>query len=159
MAVLTVLLLLGVANGAPILAGKLLGEYLAYPIDGGIRYRDGRPLFGASKTVRGVLAAVVLTAVAADLLGLSLGLGALLGILAMLGDLIASFVKRRLGLAPSSMYRGLDQIPESLLPTLAAAPYLDLTAIEIMLAVTLFFFLEMMLSPLLFKLRIRERPY
>jgi hypothetical protein len=159
MAVLTVLLLLGVANGAPILAGKLLGEYLAYPIDGGIRYRDGRPLFGASKTVRGVLAAVVLTAVAADLLGLSLGLGALLGILAMLGDLIASFVKRRLGLAPSSMFRGLDQIPESLLPTLAAAPYLDLTAIELMLVVTLFFFLEMMLSPLLFKLRIRERPY
>lgn len=160
MAVVTVLLLLGVANGAPVLIKKLLGEHLIYPVDGGIRCCwDGQPLFGPSKTVRGVLAAVAATAVAASLLGLSFGLGALFGALAMLGDLIASFIKRRLGLAPSSMAFGLDQIPESLIPTLAIASYMDLTPIDIMLVVTLFFLLELILSPLLFKLHIRERPY
>ncbi len=159
MAVLTVLLLLGVANGAPILVSKLLGEHFIYPVDGGIRWRDGQPLFGASKTVRGGMAAITLTAVAAEWLGLSIGFGALFGALAMLGDLIASFVKRRLGLEPSSMAPGLDQIPESLIPTLAAAFYMDLTPADIGLIVALFFILEVALSPLLFKLHIRKRPY
>jgi hypothetical protein len=159
MMILTVLLLLGVANGAPILVSKLLGEHFTYPVDGGIRYRDGRPLFGASKTVRGGLAAIVLTAVAAEWLGLPFSFGALFGALAMLGDLIASFVKRRLGLKPSSMALGLDQIPESLIPTLAAAFYLDLTPADVALIVALFFILEVALSPLLFKLHVRERPY
>jgi hypothetical protein len=159
MAIVTVLLLLGVANGAPILLNKLLGRRFVYPVDGGLRWRDGRPLFGASKTVGGILAAVAATALAAKWLGLSFGFGALFGALAMLGDLISSFVKRRRGLKPSSMAPGLDQIPEALLPTVAAAFYLELTLLDVVLIVALFFSLEVILSPLLFLLNIRKRPY
>ena len=159
MTIVTVLLLLGVANGAPILLNKLLGRRFVYPVDGGLRWRDGRPLFGISKTVGGILAAVAATAIAAKWLGLSFGFGALFGALAMLGDLISSFVKRRRGLKPSSMALGLDQIPEALLPTVAAAFYLELTLLDVVLIVALFFSLEVILSPLLFLLNIRKRPY
>lgn len=40
------LLLLLVANGAPILAHKLLGETGSCPLDGGVKAWDGRPLLG-----------------------------------------------------------------------------------------------------------------
>ncbi len=159
MTIVTVLLLLGVANGAPILLNKLLGRRFVYPVDGGLRWRDGRPLFGASKTVGGIIVAVAATALVAKWLGLSFGFGALFGALAMLGDLISSFVKRRRGLKPSSMALGLDQIPEALLPTVAAAFYLELTLLDVVLIVALFFSLGVILSPLLFMLNIRKRPY
>ena len=53
--IIQVLLLLGVANGTPIFARKLFGELFDAPLDGGIKFRDGRPLFGSSKTVRGIV--------------------------------------------------------------------------------------------------------
>jgi len=37
----------------------------------------------------------------------------------MLGDAVASFIKRRFGTAPSSRATGLDPIPEALLTLLA----------------------------------------
>jgi CDP-2,3-bis-(O-geranylgeranyl)-sn-glycerol synthase len=70
------LLLLGVANSAPIAAKYLLGTRWSAPLDAGWRFVDGRPLLGASKTVRGFVAAVAGAAIAAELLGFSLGLGA-----------------------------------------------------------------------------------
>ena len=41
-----------------------------------------------------------------------LGIGLLVAATAMAGDLLSSFLKRRLALAPSSQAIGLDQIPE-----------------------------------------------
>jgi hypothetical protein len=41
------------ANGTPVLAKKILGERLAYPVDGGGEFVDDRPLLGRSKTIRG----------------------------------------------------------------------------------------------------------
>ena len=117
------LLLLGVANSAPIAAKHLLGMRWSAPLDAGWRFVDGRPLLGASKTVRGFVAAVVGAAIAAELLGLSLRLGAEVGALAMVGDALSSFVKRRLGIAASGRATGIDQIPEALLPLLVSRPH------------------------------------
>jgi hypothetical protein len=78
---------------------------------------------------------------------------------AMAGDLFSSFVKRRLGLPPSSMALGLDQIPESLFPLLACRLLLPLTWLDIGVAVVLFFVGELVLSRILFKLHVRDRPY
>ena len=91
------LLLLGVANSAPIVAKNLLGTRWSAPLDAGLHFADGRPLLGPSKSVRGVIAAVASTALAGALLGFSLGLGAVIGAGAMLGDALSRFVKRRLG--------------------------------------------------------------
>jgi hypothetical protein len=52
-----------------------------------------------------------------------------------------------------------SQIPEALLPTVAAAFYLELTLLDVALIMALFFSLEVTLSPLLFLLNIRKRPY
>jgi CDP-2,3-bis-(O-geranylgeranyl)-sn-glycerol synthase len=79
--------------------------------------------------------------------------------MAMAGDLLSSFVKRRLGLAPSSQAIGLDQIPESLFPLLAACLLLPLTALDVAVATMLFFAGGLLLSRLLYKWHVRDRPY
>jgi CDP-2,3-bis-(O-geranylgeranyl)-sn-glycerol synthase len=153
------LALLILANGTPVLAKKLLGARLAWPLDGGLRFFDGRPLLGGSKTVRGVVLAAVVTAAGAPFLGLDSAIGALIGATAMAGDLAASFVKRRLGRPPSSRATGLDQVPEALLPLIACRAALDLSWLEIAAAVALFVVGEMVLSRPLYRLHVRDRPY
>lgn len=157
---LQALLLLVVANGAPIAARHLLpGRHAAFPLDANLRFLDGRPLFGASKTVRGLIAALVASPLAALALGLSWQLGLLAGALAMCGDLLSSFIKRRLGMAPSTRATGLDQIPEALLPLLALRAPLALSSWEILALVGVFIATDLWLSRLLFRLRIRKHPY
>ena len=108
------LTLLAVANGTPIIVEKLLGKFLAFPIDGGATLADGKPVFGSSKTLRGLALSILATTGFAPLIGLNWRIGALVAATAMLGDLLSSFLKRRMGLAPSCQAIGLDQIPESL---------------------------------------------
>jgi hypothetical protein len=159
MLILKLVFLLAVANGTPVLVKRLMHERLAFPLDGGLRFFDGKPLFGASKTVRGLVSAVLVTSAAAPLLGLEWRAGALIGAGAMLGDLFSSFIKRRMNLPPSSMALGLDQIPESLFPMLACQPMLGLDILEIVIVVAVFSIAGPVLSYALFKLRIREHPY
>ncbi|MDO9217027.1 MAG: CDP-archaeol synthase [Lacisediminimonas sp.] len=153
------LLLLAVANGAPVVAKNVFGTRWNAPLDGGWRFVDGRPLLGPSKTVRGFVAAVAGTAVAAALMGFSLGLGSVLGTLAMLGDALSSFVKRRLGIASSGRAIGIDQIPEALLPLIVVRGALELSLPEVVAITLAFFVLEIPLSRLFFTLGLRDRPY
>jgi CDP-diglyceride synthetase len=158
-AILQLMLLLTLANGAPVVAKKICGSRFSLPLDFGITFFDGRPVFGSSKTFRGILAAVLSTAACAPLIGLDLTTGATAAGAAMAGDLFSSFVKRRLNLAPSSQAVGLDQIPESLLPMLACRGALSLTAVDIVLGVGIFFAGELVLSRLLFRAHLRDEPY
>jgi CDP-diglyceride synthetase len=156
---LQLLTLLGMANTAPLIAKHILRDRLAYPLDCGLTFFDGRPLFGASKTIRGIALAVLLTSAAAPLVGLPLGIGALVAAASMAGDLLSSFVKRRLHRAPSSKATGLDQIPESLLPLLACRGPLSLTLADIGASVAVFFIGEVILSRLFYRLGLRDKPY
>jgi CDP-diglyceride synthetase len=152
-------ILLAVANGAPVIATRIFESRFSCPFDNGVAFADGRPLFGKSKTVRGILVSVLFSAMAAPLLGLGWKIGVVVGIAAMAGDLVSSFVKRRLNLAPSSRATGIDQIPESLFPLLACRGALSLSMADIGLGVAIFFAGEVVLSLLLFKAHIRDRPY
>jgi CDP-2,3-bis-(O-geranylgeranyl)-sn-glycerol synthase len=91
--------------------------------------------------------------------GLPAHLGALVGASAMAGDTLSSFVKRRIGLPPSSRATGLDQIPESLLPLLICRLLLPLAALDIAIVVTIFLFGEIALSRVLYQAHLRDRPY
>jgi CDP-2,3-bis-(O-geranylgeranyl)-sn-glycerol synthase len=153
------LLLLVVANGAPILARLLLGARLDHPLDGNIRFIDGRPLLGATKSWRGVIAALLATTLCAKFLGMEWWLGGLLGLLAMAGDALASFAKRRLSIAPHGRAIGLDQIPEALLPLGLLHGSLGLDGTQVIGLVLLFMLLELLLSPLLYRWHVRLRPY
>lgn len=82
------LLLLLAANGAPVIA---------------IHYLE--------KIWRGLISAVFLTTVLAILLGLQPLTGVIFATLTMAGDLLASFIKRRLGKIDSSRARGFDTVP------------------------------------------------
>jgi len=156
---LRVLLLLGIANFAPILATRLLGARFATPLDCGHVMPDGRPVFGAGKTLRGVLASILCTAVVAPFLAIDAVLAAALAAGAMAGDLLASFCKRRLGLPPHARAFGLDQIPEALLPLLLLQPWLRLAWREVAIVVVVFVLLDILVSRVLYHLSIRERPY
>ena len=135
---LGILLLLGVANGSPVLAATLLKERFNLPLDGGRKLPDGQPLFGSSKTIRGLLVSICSTTIVALVLGFewSLGVGVAAG--AMAGDLFSSFVKRRFRTAPHTQVFGLDQIPEALLPLLLFQDRLGLSWWDITVLLTAF---------------------
>ena len=153
------LLLIIVANGAPIILRTLLKDRFDRAIDLGLVLPDKKPLFGKSKTWRGFIGSIVLTAAAAVFLGYSLSTGAQIAFFALAGDLCSSFIKRRLGMAPSSMAPLLDQVPESLLPAVMLKDVFDLDTQAIMILVSVFVVIELILSNVLYKLGIRNRPY
>lgn len=157
--ILQLLMLLMLANGTPLVARKILGERFSYPLDLGVEFVDGRPLFGRSKTIRGVVLAVLVTMAGAPLIGLGWEIGLLVGTLAMTGDLVSSFLKRRLDMPPSSRASGLDQVPEALFPLLACRNLLSLTMADMAAGVALFFIGEVVLSRVLYTFRLRDRPY
>lgn len=157
--VFELLILVGLANGTPVGVNRLLGRRWNWPLDGGLKLPDGQPLFGSSKTLRGIVTAVVASAAGGSALGLGWKLGAAVGAAAMVGDLFSSFCKRRMRLQAGSRATGLDQIPESLLPALVARQALSLSAMDIAATVVIFMVAEMALSVLFFRLHLRERPY
>jgi predicted CDP-diglyceride synthetase/phosphatidate cytidylyltransferase len=156
---LSLLLLLAVANATPVFAKKVFGAAFAWPLDGGATWSDGRPVLGPAKTVRGIVLSLVASTIAAALMGLGPTVGIVVAACAMAGDLLSSFVKRRLGIPSSGMAIGLDQIPESLLPLAAAKLLLPITWLDVALSTAIFFVGELLLSRLLFKLRVRDTPY
>lgn len=157
--ILKFLVLLLVANGAPVMASWVLGRRFSFALDGGLKFADGRPVFGPSKTLRGVVLGVLVTAACAPFLGLDWKIGAVVGLAAMAGDVFSSFVKRRLGVPSSGKATGLDQIPEALFPLVACAFVIDLSAADIVAAVLLFFVADVVLSHVFFKLGVRDRPH
>lgn len=157
--ILKMVTLLTVANGAPVIADKLLDKSFNQSLDCGVAFFDGRPLFGRSKTMRGILFSLIATTALAAPIGVEWTSGLIVGGTAMVGDLTSSFLKRRVGLSPSSRAIGLDQVPESLFPTVAIRSTLGLSVFDIIAVLTIFFLGEVLLSRLLFKLNIRNRPY
>jgi CDP-2,3-bis-(O-geranylgeranyl)-sn-glycerol synthase len=99
------------ANALPVLFGGGL------PMDFGRNFIDGKPLFGAHKTFRGFFSGLFIGTLIGILqsnlpifqpshvlLGFVLSLGGLTG------DLIHSFIKRRLGLPPGASFPVADQL-------------------------------------------------
>lgn len=153
------LILLMMADGTPILLQRLLGDRFGWAIDGGCRFADGRPWFGPSKTWRGLIGGIFAAAWAAQVMALPWSLGAIVGAASLAGDLISSFIKRRLGMASSGMALGLDQIPEAFLPLWVVRDVFGLSWIYIAWFLAMFVVLELVVSAILFRLRIRNRPY
>lgn len=115
------------ANAFPLFTKNL--KFLAYPIDFG-RTFFGKPIFGPNKTFRGfffgILAAIVIVYLQTFLYKISFVfrqisfipydqynfalLGFLVGFGALFGDLVKSFIKRRLGIKPGARFFPWDQL-------------------------------------------------
>lgn len=153
------LLLIIIANGAPVFVSYVCGSCCAWPVDFGKLLFDGQPVLGKSKTWRGLLAAMTVTPVCAWLLGHSPETGGLIAVFSMLGDLLSSFIKRRMKISPSSMSLFLDQVPEALLPAVVVMNVFYLDIVSVVLLVSLFVVAELLLSRILYKWGVRQRPY
>ncbi len=156
---LELFVMLVLANGAPVVAARILGQRWAAAVDGGRLWRDGRPLLGESKTWRGVVSGALACGLFALITGMGLLFGLLFGLLGLIGDIISSFIKRRAGLVSSARAIGLDQIPEALLPMVLAWYWLEVSGLAVAGVVGLFTVSNILLSPLLFRLGIRHQPH
>jgi len=135
-----------VANAIPVLLGG------GRAIDGGKTLPDGKPIFGSHKTIRGFVAGLTagtLTGAAQTaLLGyvavlgfvlpfrFSLDVGFILSLGALTGDLIHSFVKRRIGIregAPLPVADQLDFVVGALVFSFAFSQPSPLTIIIVLL--------------------------
>ncbi len=154
---LQLLFIIIIANGAPILARMLLNNQLNTAVDFGVKMTDGNPIFGASKTWRGVFATLLISPIAVLTFDYTAEIGILIAIGTISGDLFSSFVKRRLGMAPSSKAPLLDQIPESLIPALMMMQIFNLSLLDILFLVFAFTVIDMIIMYLLYHWRLLRK--
>lgn len=149
-----------VANATPVVLGG------GRPIDAGRKFADGHPIFGDGKTVQGFIAGLaagtfvgLLQGIAAGTLSHYLALGFLLALGALLGDLLGSFIKRRLDIKRGGAAPGLDQLSFVVVALLVAGT-LTLPSWEKILTIII-------ITPLIhlatnfggYKLGLKSRPY
>ncbi|QSP96419.1 CDP-archaeol synthase [Marinobacter salinisoli] len=156
---LELFVMLVLANGAPVVAARLFRRKWAAPIDGGRLWSDGRRMLGKSKTWRGLVAGALSCALFSWAVGLGFVFGLLFGALGLLGDLLSSFSKRRMGLDSSARAVGLDQVPECLLPMVLAVFWGLASWGGTLAIVALFTAANILFSPLLYQLGIRRHPH
>lgn len=159
MVVVKLLVLLIVANGVPQLVRTLIGARFNFPVDCALVLKDQHRLFGASKTWRGIVAAMIFTPFAAWLLAMSWQVGLLVAAGAMAGDLLSSFIKRRLGKEASAKVTILDQVPEAVIPMSIVYLVGDYHWLPVCVAAMLFVLLDIVMSPLLFRWGVRQVPH
>ena len=96
------------ANAAPVIAGG------GTPMDFGKKFFDGKRIFGKNKTFRGFFfgfaVGVAVGLVELILFGYPFLFAVLSPLGALLGDLAAAFLKRRLGIAPGGLLPIIDQV-------------------------------------------------
>jgi len=141
-------LLLIITNATPVILSLLAGRHWNRPLDGNRLFLDQQPLLGPSKTIRGIVGAVLATAAIAPLFNLTVPEGAGFAMLAMSGDLFSSFIKRRLAITSSRSVPLLDQLPETVLPLWGMQAALGASVDEIVLAIALFTVIDLLLSRL-----------
>jgi len=150
------------ANGAPVIFGG------GPSIDRGRKFLDGKSIFGPNKTIRGFIAGLligILVGWAQETLAPNIGLekgsvvlGFVLSVGALIGDLIGSFVKRRLNLRPGAPLPISDQMDFVLVallfslmvdpPTIHAAAIIIILTLPIHLSANLIaYFLRMKKNP------------
>ncbi|RPH42181.1 MAG: CDP-archaeol synthase [Desulfobulbaceae bacterium] len=125
-------------NLLPPLACILRGQRFNWPLDCGISWFDRQPLFGNHKTFPGLLASLLGGTAVFPLLDVAWHVAGTAALLAMLGDLLSSFIKRRLALPCGKNVVILDQLFESLLPTLYLSTVISLSVGQICVILAIF---------------------
>lgn len=121
-----------IANGAPVVFGG------GPPIDMGKNFSDGKRILGDGKTIRGFIVGILAgTVFGAIQIGVGNKSGGILIIIllslgALLGDLVGSFIKRRIGLSRGMAAPGLDQL-EFLAGALILASLVEIPSWEIII--------------------------
>ncbi len=104
------------ANAMPVILRNLFKRAKLTPLDKGKLFLDGERILGDSKSIEGFIAGTV----GGSLIGLAYGMytdnyawliyGLLMGLGTMFGDLLNSFIKRRLKIKPGDPFIPFDQL-------------------------------------------------
>jgi CDP-2,3-bis-(O-geranylgeranyl)-sn-glycerol synthase len=148
------------ANATPVVLGG------GPPLDGGKKFIDGRRIFGDGKTVRGFVAGLAAGTIIGMIQGIAKGplshylsLGFLLALGALLGDLMGSFIKRRLGIERGGALPGLDQLGFVIIALLLASP-VEVPSWQVIVAIFLITpALHLATNFIAYKLGLKSRPY
>ncbi len=125
-------------NVLPPLASLIFGDRCNRRVDDDRLWFDHRPIVGRHKTIRGIVASVLGGTVIFPLLGVTWWVAGIASLLAMAGDLLSSFIKRRFDLPSGKNIVILDQIFESLFPALFLARFLHLTIWHVLVFLVFF---------------------
>lgn len=158
------------ANMAPVFVRRI--KFLDIPVDFDKKFK-GKPIFGSHKTWRGLFFGILFGVVVAYIqfrlnssaffAGLSFVdysnwfvLGLLLSLGALVGDLVKSFFKRRVGVKPGKRFIPWDQIDYAVGAILFVYIVHALTAMQIVLILLISFFGHILINHLGYYLKIRK---
>ncbi len=159
------------ANGSPVIISKIILKLRLkkHPMDFGKNFIDGKRVFGDSKSwegfVGGVLTGTLTGFIQSIYMHEMLAKGALtgfvLGVGAMLGDLLGAFIKRRLGLKPGDPLPVLDQLL-FIVVALVLASKLNLIILSIeewVYAIVVTFLLHILTNLIAYLLNLKSVPW
>ncbi len=151
------------ANGAPVIFGG------GQPLDGGRKFLDGKPIFGSHKTYRGFAFGIIIgtfvgwvqeaLAPSAGLPKGSLILGFVLSLGALMGDLVGSFIKRRLDLKPGAHLPISDQIDFVLVALLFGLLVEPPSLIAAFIVIVLTGPIHLLINVMAYLLRLKKTPW
>lgn len=125
-------------NFLPPMAKIVFRDRFCWPLDRGRLWMDGHPLFGPNKTIRGVLFSLIGGAAVFLVISVPLWVAGTAALLAMAGDLLTSFIKRRPNIPSGKNIAILDQIFEGSFPAIFLGHYLSLPLLQILIIISLF---------------------
>ena len=162
------------ANMAPVMTKKIFNN-LKIPIDFNKKINN-KPIFGQNKTFRGLIFGVIFAIIIAFiqsvfynnniLLDISLVdysnwllIGFLLGLGAIFGDLIESFVKRRLNYEPGKSFVPFDQLDFVIGALIFIYPIVSLSLNKILIILILSFVLHVLVNHISFYTSVRKEKW
>ena len=165
----------GIANMAPVFASHLFPKWTC-PVDGG-KTIAGIRIFGDHKTLRGLASGIIFSTVTfgtqqiayhefvfirnisiLDYASTSVLMGTLMGAGALGGDLVKSFFKRRVSIAPGKSWFPFDQIDWILGTLLVVTPVARVSMALALTALTLSLVLSMLIRWIGFLIRLNTSP-
>ncbi len=117
------------ANASPVIFGG------GAPLDGGVNWLDGKPFLGGHKTTKGTIFGITIGSIVGLLQGNFIG-GVLQAVGAIFGDIIASFLKRRINIEPGDSFPLADQLDFIILAVALSYP-VQLTSWETIIVIIL----------------------
>jgi len=140
------------ANSSPVILGG------GPPLDFGKFFLDRRRIFGEGKTIRGFVGGLLVGTLVAILQGRAEA-GFLLSLGALVGDLIGSFIKRRLDIARGGSLPGVDQVFFLIFALLFASPVERPGWAGLIILLIITPPIHLLANFLAYKLGLKTRPY
>jgi len=152
-----------IANATPPVFSKFNVLGLRRPVDGGKLWIDGRRILGDGKTWQGLILGTLVGGLIGFLLEHfgygSFSLGLLMGFSALAGDMVGSFIKRRLGMKRGANAGLLDSLDFLTAGILISYPFVRWKSGEILLLLIATPIVHRIANIIGFKLKLKKEPW